>query len=76
MQARKSQMQMISMNLIIIELRVNIARKIAGNIFFVKKTLKKEKIKHIENRTFFCEKKGEVKICRLENLRRLSLINS
>ena len=25
-----------------------IARKIAGNIFFVKKTLKKEKIKHIE----------------------------
>lgn len=42
-----------------------IARKIAGNIFFVKKALKKEKIKHIENRTFFCKKKGEVKICRL-----------
>lgn len=38
-----------------------IARKIAGNIFFVKKTLKKEKIKHIENRTFFCEKKEKLK---------------
>ena len=34
-----------------------IARKIAGNIFFVKKTLKKEKIKHIENRTFFVKKR-------------------
>lgn len=43
----------------------NIARNFAGNIFFVKKALKKEKIKHIENRTFFCEKKGEIKICRL-----------
>ena len=34
-----------------------IGRKIAGNIFFVKKTLKKEKIKHIENRTFFVKKR-------------------
>ena len=62
MQARKLQRQMI---LILMIMPDYIARKIAGNIFFVKKTLKKEKIKHIENRTFFCEKKGEVKICRL-----------
>lgn len=52
---------MISMNLIAIELRVNIARKIAGNIFLSKKTLKKEKIKHIENRTFFVKKKEKLK---------------
>lgn len=52
---------MISMNLIAIKLRANIARKIAGNIFFVKKALKKEKIKHIENRTFFCKKKEKLK---------------
>lgn len=39
----------------------NIARNFAGNIFFVKKALKKEKIKHIENRTFFCEKKEKLK---------------
>ena len=38
-----------------------IARKIAGNIFFVKKTIKKEKIKHIENRTFFVKKKEKLK---------------
>ena len=38
-----------------------IARNFAGNIFFVKKALKKEKIKHIENRTFFCKKKEKLK---------------
>mgnify|MGYP004513262643 CR=1 FL=1 len=58
MQARKLQRQMM---LILMIMPDYIARNFAGNIFFVKKALKKEKIKHIESRTFFCEKKEKLK---------------